>query len=252
MAFSFPFKNVPQQVPRLLVAFTLAGVGFMALRSVLVPETFGELGHYRAAAIDSIVAHPISYAGQQECGLCHSPVLELKLSGNHSGLSCEVCHGPAAAHVAAPMDTQPSAPTERVLCPVCHSYNAARPTGFPQIDPVAHNPLVPCVTCHEAHAPEPPVTPGDCSACHGQIARQKAVSHHAGLSCTTCHETPEAHKTDPRSETPGKPTDRAFCGACHSMGVEGSRIPQVSLASHGNGYLCWQCHYPHYPETGGQ
>jgi len=46
---------------------------------------------------------------------------------------------------------------------------------------------------------------------------------------------------------------RAFCGACHSMGeVEGSRIPQVALGSHGNGYLCWQCHYPHYPETGGQ
>jgi len=253
MAFSSPFKNVPQQVPRLLLAFTLAAAGFIFARSILVPETFGELGHYRAAAIDSIVAYPISYAGQQECGLCHGSVLERRLTGNHSGLSCEVCHGPAAAHVAAPMDTKPSAPTERTLCPVCHSYDAARPTGFPQIDPVAHNPLMPCVTCHEAHAPEPPVAPGECSACHGQIARQKAVSHHAGLSCTTCHETPDEHKTDPRAVTPEVPIDRAFCGACHSMGdVEGSRTPQVSLASHGNGYLCWQCHYPHYPETGGQ
>ncbi len=253
MAFSFRPENIPQQVPRLLIMFALAGVGFIVARKILVPDTFGDLGHYRAAAIDSIVAHPISFAGRQECGACHGDIDALRLSGNHRGLSCEVCHGPAAAHVADFMNTKPSVPRERALCPVCHSYDAARPTGFAQIDPIAHNPLTPCATCHEPHAPEPPVTPGECSACHAQIERQKAVSHHAGLSCTTCHEAPELHKTDPLSATPAKPADRDFCGSCHSVGdAEGLRTPQIDMQSHGNGYLCWQCHYPHYPETGGQ
>ncbi len=253
MPFSFGLDKVPQQVPRLLVIFVLAGAGFGVARHYLIPETFGELGHYRAAAIDSIAAHPISFAGQQECALCHSPVVETRMAGNHRGLSCEVCHGPAAGHVAAPMDTKPPAPRERALCPLCHSYDAARPTGFAQIDPVAHNPLTPCVTCHDPHAPEPPYTPEECSACHGQIARQKAVSHHAGLSCTTCHETPEGHKSDPGIVTPDKPVERAFCGSCHAMDdATSSRIPQVSLRSHNSGYLCWQCHYPHYPEMGDQ
>ncbi len=221
---------IPQQVPRLAVVFLLAVIGLVVARGVLIPETFGDIGHYRAAAIDSIVAHEKQYAGHQECALCHGPINELRLEGNHRGVACEVCHGASAAHVAGPMDVKPSAPRERALCPMCHAYNAARPTGFAQIDPVAHNPLTPCITCHEPHEPEPPAVPEDCSACHGQIARQKAVSHHATLPCTE---------------------ERSFCGGCHAQDAPSpGRIPRVNLRSHGEGYPCWQCHYPHYPETG--
>jgi hypothetical protein len=218
----------------------------------LVPDTFGDLGHYRAVAVDSIAAQEIKYAGHQRCAVCHSALERRRLSGNHSGVACEVCHGPAMAHTTAPGDIKPSIPRERAFCPLCHSYNAARPSGFAQIDPVAHNPLTPCVECHDPHEPVPPETPEECSACHGQIARQKAVSHHAGLPCTTCHETPDAHRTDPRDFTPTKPADRAFCGGCHAQDAPVSRrIPQINLRDHGEGYPCWQCHYPHYPETGG-
>jgi hypothetical protein len=242
---------IPQQVPRLAVVFLLALIGLVVARRVLIPDTFGDIGHYRAAAIDSIIGHEKQYAGQQECALCHGSVNELRLAGNHRGLACEVCHGAAAAHVAGPMDVKPSAPRERALCPMCHAYNAARPTGFAQIDPVAHNPLVPCITCHEPHEPEPPSVPEECSACHGQIARQKAVSHHATLPCTTCHQAPTEHKTSPRAVTPTKPEDRSFCGGCHAQDAASpDRIPRVNLRSHGEEYPCWQCHYPHYPETG--
>ena len=34
----------------------------------------------------------------------------------------------------------------------------------------------PCKDCHDPHAPVPPVVPGQCSACHAQIERTKAVS----------------------------------------------------------------------------
>lgn len=241
---------VPPQVLRLGILFALAGGGLIVARSLLVPETFGDIGHYRAAAIDSVAAHQKKYAGHQECTLCHGGIQQRRLASNHRGVACEVCHGPAANHVAAPLDVKPPAPRDRGFCPLCHSYNPSRPTGFPQIDPVAHNPLTPCITCHNPHEPEPPVTPEECSACHGQIARQKVVSHHTTLPCTTCHQTPDTHKVTPRAVRPTKPTERTFCGGCHAEDAPSpSHIPRVDLRTHGGEYLCWQCHYPHYPET---
>jgi len=242
---------MPQQVTRLAAVLALVVTALIVARYYLVPETFGDLGHYRAASVDSIRQQHKMYAGRQECALCHGDVEAIRAASNHDGVSCEVCHGPAANHVAAPMEVKPPIDRERETCTVCHSFNPSRPTGFAQIDPIAHNPMTPCVSCHLPHAPEPPSIPGACSACHGQIARQKAVSHHAGLACTTCHEAPDAHKEDPRSIRHTRPTERAFCGSCHSEpAMAGSGIPQVELRSHGERYLCWQCHYPHSPESG--
>ena len=240
----------PPQVPRLALIFLVAFGGLVVARAVLIPDTFGDRGHYRAAAVDTIVAHAMKYAGHQECIVCHSEVQTARLAGNHRGVTCEVCHGPAANHVAAPLDVKPTAPRERTLCPLCHAYNPSRPTGFPQIDPVSHNPMTPCITCHSPHAPVPPVTPEECSACHGQIARQKAFSPHVQLPCTTCHEVPTAHKVNPLSTRPTKPQTREFCGQCHAQDARSpTNIPRVDMRTHGERYTCWQCHYPHYPET---
>jgi hypothetical protein len=242
---------MPQQVTRLLVVFTVLGGGMFTGWRLLIPETFGELGHFRAAAMDSVAAREKKYAGRQVCAACHPDIEAQRTAGFHTGLSCEVCHGPAATHVAAPMETKPSIPSERENCTLCHGFNPSRPTGFPQVDPVAHNTPTACTVCHSPHAPEPPVTPEDCGACHGQISRQKSVSHHAALPCSTCHEAPDEHKLSPRAVRPTWPTERAFCGGCHAEAALGATgIPQVDLGSHGNGYLCWQCHYPHYPEIG--
>jgi hypothetical protein len=247
---SFRGPKVPQQVPRLVTVFALATIALVVARYFLIPDTFGDIGHYRAAAIDTIVAHPKKYAGQQECALCHSSIMEERLAGNHSGVACENCHGPAAAHVANPVETKPGIPRDRDHCPRCHAFNPSRPTGFPQIDPVAHNPLTPCASCHDPHVPEPPVVPGSCAACHGQIASQKAVSHHATLLCTVCHEAPEEHRASPRTARPGKPVERSFCGSCHAEDARSpQRIPRVNLRTHNPRILCWQCHYPHFPET---
>jgi hypothetical protein len=166
-------------------------------------------------------------------------------------VACETCHGPGAAHVADPQSNAPVVPRERSFCPRCHGYDASRPTGFPQIEPVTHNPMKPCVECHTPHAPEPPTLPSSCAACHGEIARLKAVSHHAALDCTQCHQTPDAHRDTPRLVVAEKPRAREFCGGCHAKDAKSPKqIPRVDLATHGSRYLCWQCHYPHYPEVG--
>jgi nitrate/TMAO reductase-like tetraheme cytochrome c subunit len=103
--------------------------------------------------------------------------------------------------------------------------------------------------CHNPHQPEPPHVPEECRACHGQIARMKAVSPHVLLPCTRCHNTPVQHKITPRTVLPDKPRTREFCGSCHAEGAPSPKeIRRVDLQTHGGRYLCWQCHYPHSPE----
>ncbi len=238
------------QVLRLLIVFSVLIAGLLVARRVLIPPTFGKIGHYRAAAVDAVAARKVKYAGHDVCATCHEDVVKMHDTHRHHGVACEVCHGAAEAHVEAPTDVHLPAPRQRTACPLCHGYDPSRPTGFPQIDPVSHNPLKPCYTCHNPHAPEPPHTPEECSACHAEIARTKAVSHHALLPCTRCHETEKEHKINPLSSRPTKPTSREFCGGCHAVGATGMKeAPRIDMATHGERYVCWQCHYPHFPES---
>jgi len=240
---------MPQQLTRLFIVFGLLVAALVAARHFLVPKTFGQLGHYRAAAVDGIAALPIKYAGREVCATCHDDIAKLHGGHRHANVACEVCHGPAAAHVNAPTEIHPPAPRERARCPLCHGYDPSRPTGFPQIDPATHNPMKPCISCHNPHAPEPPHVPEECAACHGEIARTKAVSPHALLPCTQCHQTDKEHKIAPATSRPTIPTTRAFCGQCHAPEAKSPKnIPRVDMAAHGGRYVCWQCHYPHYPE----
>lgn len=241
--------RVPDQVLRLAVLFAAGVAALVAARHVFVPKTFGALGHYRAAAIDSVAARPVRYAGLAACVDCHTDVGDQKSRSYHRGLTCEVCHGAAADHAEDPESRTPDVPRGREACLRCHEYQPSRPTGFPQIIERLHNPMQACAKCHNPHDPTPPHTPGPCSACHGTIARTKSISHHVSLECETCHETPPEHKESPRAFPARKPTERAFCGGCHAPdAASAAEIPRVDLASHGGRYLCWQCHYPHYPE----
>lgn len=246
------FPRVPRQAIALSVIFAIVIAAFIISRKVLVPPTFGEYGHYRGQAVADNRAHGMKYAGAAVCAQCHEDEVEEKQQSYHRGLSCEVCHGPAAAHAAKPDDEslRPGAPRGRGYCPICHDYNPSRPTGFPQIIEVQHNPGKACMSCHDPHDPTPPHTPEQCSACHRQISSIKLVSHHSSLACTRCHTVPEEHAKNPRGAPAGKPKDRAFCGQCHDRKADSPReIPRIDLRSHGGRYACWDCHYPHFPEA---
>lgn len=260
MAGRFPpwrvFATVPQQVRRLAIVVAVLVAALIAARALLVPPTFGDRGHYRAASVDSIEKLPIRYAGHDACAMCHPQVVERKAASFHRGVACEVCHGPAVEHTTNPIEVKPPAPRDRTFCVRCHAFDSARPTGFPQIDPVAHNPMQPCYGCHNAHDPTPPHPPESCAACHGQIARTKAVSPHAQLACTECHAADPRHRQSPREFLPTKPASREYCGRCHGPSavpppflLRGMTVPKVDFATHGERYVCWQCHYPHNPEA---
>jgi hypothetical protein len=243
-------RRVPEQVTRLAIVLVVIVAVFVPLRRILVPKGFGELGHYRAGALDDAAAMPMAYAGQAICNDCHDDVVETKSHGYHVNLACEICHGPCLAHTDDPESFTPPAPRERGSCPLCHEYLESRPTGFPQIIAASHNPLKPCISCHNPHDPVPPETPKECTACHASIARSKEASQHVYLACTRCHEAPEEHRVNPREYPPSKPTAREFCGECHARDADSDPgIPRIDLATHGERYVCWQCHYPHNPEA---
>jgi len=239
-------SRYPDALIRVLVVFGLVIGGVLIIRSLLPPHLKNTAIHIQMT-VDSEKVKPVKYAGSSVCGDCHEEA-NIKKGGYHKNLSCETCHGPAQAHAENPDEKKPQAPRKREFCEHCHTYDHSRPTGFPQINPVAHNPLKPCILCHNPHDPKPPMTPGECSACHAEIARTKAVSPHVLLECTTCHITPENHKITPRVVKASIPSEREFCGKCHTKESQVKETPKIDLATHGEKYLCWQCHYPHMPE----
>lgn len=242
--------KIPKQIISLAFLFAVAIASLVIIRILLVPHSFGRYGHYRAEAVDEIVAQKINYAGYTACIGCHEEIYTPKERSHHKGVSCEACHDPAAKHAAAPGEFVPSAPRERGYCPLCHGYNPSRPTGFPQIVTELHNPGKACMRCHDPHNPLLPHTPEECSACHREIASVQRVSYHATLSCVECHIVPREHSARPKFVLAQKPTEREFCGKCHAKdAVSAPDIPRIDLTTHGERYLCWDCHYAHYPEA---
>jgi hypothetical protein len=242
-------KKLPEQITRLAVVFGVFITLIVVVRVFILPAELKETGINRKSAIERELAKPVRYAGAHACSECHEDEYETKKAGYHANLACETCHGALQAHTEDPEEESPFLPQTREFCPVCHTYNLSRPTGYPQINPIAHNPLKPCSQCHNPHDPVPPEVPQTCSACHAQIVRTKAVSHHVGLECTVCHNVPEEHRINPRSVKPSKPANRTFCAQCHGFGSKVIGTPKIDIETHGEKYLCWQCHYPHLPEV---
>ena len=149
-----PLKDVEHLLR--VAAVCLVGVaGFAVARSLYVPKSFGQYGHYRGDAIAEVAALPLIHAGHQTCETCHPDVLEKKKAGKHAGVACEACHGPQAKHAQAddPSSAKPPRPNPGVLCVRCHEASAAKPKWFKQVVPLAHSGGVGCGDCHQAHSP---------------------------------------------------------------------------------------------------
>ena len=133
--------------------FLVGLILFLIVRAALVPEDFGVYGHYRAGAIDANRARPLVHAGQQACAMCHEDIAAARAAAGHAMLACEGCHGPAAAHAAAPDQTTPPLPDSRQLCARCHAANTGKPRWYRTVNVNEHAGEEPCVTCHQPHDP---------------------------------------------------------------------------------------------------
>jgi len=142
----------------------LAVIGALFLgRSLFVPDTWGEYGWYRGAAIDDHRASPVRYLGDESCAMCHDAESAEHSAGVHAQLRCELCHGPVAQHAdleegekTADMPVRRS----RELCELCHRELAARPAEFAQVDVREHVTNMggeitvdACFDCHDPHSP---------------------------------------------------------------------------------------------------
>jgi hypothetical protein len=138
---------------RMAAVFAAGIVLFLIVRSIFVPKTFGQYGHYRGAALAEIAAKPIMFAGHSTCESCHADISEVKSKGVHAHVACESCHGPLGKHADDPSALQPPKMDVGVLCVRCHEANPAKPRPFPQVVSAEHSGGVVCDTCHQPHSP---------------------------------------------------------------------------------------------------
>ena len=150
------------------------------------------------------------------CFACHSTgAVTLSADGGivpaETGVRCEDCHGPAAAHAREPARVRPIQPARmdgmemNRLCGACHrAPSAASAESAPDLaDPwnARHQPLLlassrcfqasggklTCGTCHQAHrAVETRLAAYDaaCAGCHAAPRHKRAVKD---IACAQCH-----------------------------------------------------------------
>jgi hypothetical protein len=146
------FKD-KEHLVRMAGLFIVGLLVFVVLRGILIPADFGELGHYRASALEDNRSVELKFAGRAACEECHDDVAEERVDGAHNGVNCEACHGALALHVLDPGAVVPELPEAAVLCVTCHQRSVARPAWFPQVEPVDHADGETCDECHLPHNP---------------------------------------------------------------------------------------------------
>ena len=139
-------------------------VGFL-VKSLLVPESFGVYGPFRADAINEAAQVPIRHGTNDSCFKCHPYEARIHKAGLHKTISCEFCHGTYADHVTdgKKTGTLPVKTGEAIstLCLRCHnteimarSEEVIKTVALP--DHLKHQQVKlthTCNQCHHVHAP---------------------------------------------------------------------------------------------------
>jgi len=153
---------------RLLIVLLTIGVlagGGLLFKQLLLPDSFGVYGHYRADAIKEAALVPIRHGTNASCFKCHSNEVKFHKKGRHQTISCEFCHGTYADHVAdgKKIGTLPVKKEKEIttLCLRCHNTEikarheeVIKTVAMPdhlkdQNVKITHN----CNQCHYVHAP---------------------------------------------------------------------------------------------------
>jgi|YelNatPaOPRAMG01_1025707.scaffolds.fasta_scaffold194229_2 hypothetical protein len=141
-------RKLPPQLIRLVI-LTVAILGLYGLaRFFLTPPSFGELGFYRALALEEATLRSPVFAGQKACDECHSDTIKKVAKAEHKTVSCESCHGPGRAHV-----ENPEVKMGAIFCVRCHGVDPARSAWIKQVDPKKHYAGQRCAECHVPHQP---------------------------------------------------------------------------------------------------
>ena len=145
---------IPPQIKHLLVSFTIFVAIFLLARRAMVPDSYGEYGHYRGNSLGENAIKGVKYAGHEACFECHQDVADMKEMDLHDVISCESCHGPGFKHVQEPELVDMTLNKERAFCGLCHALNFSKPADVIfQIDLKEHYIDKNCIDCHNPHSP---------------------------------------------------------------------------------------------------
>ncbi|NQU34499.1 MAG: hypothetical protein HQ521_14805 [Bacteroidetes bacterium] len=145
---------MPPQLKRLLPLFAAFVIVFLIVRQLLIPESFGEHGHYRFNSVEDNKIKELHYAGKDMCNDCHEDQAINLASDVHATIACETCHGPGLAHIELETATSIIKPTDRNFCGLCHALSPTRKSNvIVQVDLSDHNIEQLCIECHNPHMP---------------------------------------------------------------------------------------------------
>ena len=144
---------MPAQLKRLIPLFAIFIGLFIFVRHFLVPDSFGQFGHYRGNSLQEIASKEMVFASRESCYDCHDDMKARLENNEHSELSCVICHGPGLAHMDDPWDVEIVKMSGREFCGRCHNLNAARQMDVVfQVDIHTHHPEKEnCIECHNPH-----------------------------------------------------------------------------------------------------
>jgi hypothetical protein len=156
------------------------GVGFLFIRSQMIPESFGKYGPYRAAAMAELAARPSTFQADSACLTCHEDVGEERAEALHISVGCVHCHGMGRKHIAQAEKAAESPEAsidpaadwdgnflteidlyitmDRATCLACHEAVVGMPEDFQKINVAEHL---------EEMGAEDPEDRETCFECHG-------------------------------------------------------------------------------------
>lgn len=150
---------------KLVIAMIIFGVAGFFARTLFVPDSMGQYGHYRGADIEDQKNVQVRLGTNDSCFQCHKPVRTIHKKGVHSTVSCEVCHGPYGNHIAdgKKIGTQPVKRGDEIsqLCLRCHNKviqarprKSIRMIGMPEhLEQKQVQMTHSCNQCHMVHDP---------------------------------------------------------------------------------------------------
>lgn len=170
----------------MLSLIVVVGAGFLFARSQMIPETYGDRGPYRAAALEEIAAKPMVLHADSVCLKCHEDVGEERADTLHEAVRCIHCHGLGREHVtlarraaeSPELTITPAAEwdrdfmtdidlyitRDRATCLVCHESAVGMPEDFKKIHVAEHleemgadepESRETCFECHAGHDTAP-------------------------------------------------------------------------------------------------
>lgn len=206
-------------------------IAFLAVREFMIPQSFGEYGHYRGDNVQDWASLPEAYSHTGRCNDCHPTIYGKWQTADHTTVSCETCHGPGTDHIE--KGASMPIPNSGDVCLVCHEKLVSRPKDFPQVVSEEHSGGNSCLSCHNPHSPalgQPPAVPhtlegrAGCLACHdSQKGLVPVPASHFDRTQDTCLSCHKAGITN--TSTPRQTGERATPPATQTTGEGGTPTP---------------------------